>query len=250
MSADGSEPRHAAYSYNKERALDLWASGVDAPTIAERMDVPTHSINTLVLEARKRGDARAKPHDSGPSGNWNAELVDRLRALWAEGKTCRQIAAILKNGITKSAVIGKSHRLKLPPRQHPIKTARPRRQPDGSGRLRAIARARQAHIKLRGTKAPKELHWTQGVPDTLGMVPHPTCKPVSILKRTERQCSYIAGEANGPSTMMCGAPVERHSLCAFHLKLCWEPKARPAPNPAGRRQRSSLVPFIGEIPFG
>ncbi len=247
--ADGSEPRHAAYSYNKERALDLWASGVDAPTVADRMDVPVHAINTLVSEARARGDARAIAHSGGPSGNWTDALEDQLRALWTEGKTCRQIAAILRNGITKNAVIGKSHRLKLPPRAHPIKLARIRRKPEGSGRVRAIAKARKTLIRFRGETPLKQLHSGQGVPDTLVMTLHPLGNPVSILKRTERQCSYIAGDAEGPATLMCGAPVERHSLCAFHIRLCWQPRLKHPTNLAGRRQRSSLVPFIGEVPF-
>ena len=37
----------------------------------------------------------------------------QLRDLWAQGKSCSTIAAVLGHGITRNAVIGKIHRLKI-----------------------------------------------------------------------------------------------------------------------------------------
>ena len=37
----------------------------------------------------------------------------QLRDLWAQGKSCRTIAAVLGHGLTRNAVIGKIHRLKI-----------------------------------------------------------------------------------------------------------------------------------------
>lgn len=57
----------------------------------------------------------------------------------------------------------------------------------------------------------------------------PNSELVTILDRTESQCAYIPGDAKGSETMMCGAPVERRSLCAFHFAACWvsTPQRRP-----------------------
>ena len=44
--------------------------------------------------------------------NWNDERVELLRKLWAEGQSASQIAAQL-GGVSRNAVIGKVHRLKL-----------------------------------------------------------------------------------------------------------------------------------------
>ncbi len=44
--------------------------------------------------------------------NWTDERVELLRKLWAEGLSASQIAAQL-GGVSRNAVIGKVHRLKL-----------------------------------------------------------------------------------------------------------------------------------------
>lgn len=56
--------------------------------------------------------------------DWNDEAIARLRMMWADGLTTAEIGRRL--GVTKNAVVGKSHRLLLPPRPSPI-----RRMPAG-----------------------------------------------------------------------------------------------------------------------
>ena len=51
---------------------------------------------------------------------WTAERDSQLRALWDAGVSGSQIAD--RMGMTKNAVIGRAHRLKLPPRVSPIAT--------------------------------------------------------------------------------------------------------------------------------
>lgn len=51
---------------------------------------------------------------------WTAERDSQLRALWDAGVSGSQIADRI--GMTKNAVIGRAHRLKLPPRVSPIAT--------------------------------------------------------------------------------------------------------------------------------
>ncbi len=50
---------------------------------------------------------------------WNAEAIDRLRALWAEGHSTAEIGR--RMGVSKNAVVGKAHRLNLPARPSPIR---------------------------------------------------------------------------------------------------------------------------------
>ena len=47
---------------------------------------------------------------------WTDERIELLRALWADGMSCSRIAGELGGGISRNAVIGKVHRLKLPAR--------------------------------------------------------------------------------------------------------------------------------------
>jgi GcrA cell cycle regulator len=51
--------------------------------------------------------------------SWTDERVDLLKKLWGEGKTAAEIAKEL-GGVTRNAVIGKAHRLKLSNRVSPI----------------------------------------------------------------------------------------------------------------------------------
>lgn len=50
---------------------------------------------------------------------WNAETIERLRGLWAEGYSTAEIGR--RMGISKNAVVGKAHRLNLPSRPSPIR---------------------------------------------------------------------------------------------------------------------------------
>jgi GcrA cell cycle regulator len=50
---------------------------------------------------------------------WNEESISRLRALWAEGHSTAEIGR--RMAISKNAVVGKAHRLNLPPRPSPIR---------------------------------------------------------------------------------------------------------------------------------
>ncbi len=51
--------------------------------------------------------------------SWTDERVELLTKLWTEGKTAAEIAKEL-GGVTRNAVIGKAHRLKLSNRVSPI----------------------------------------------------------------------------------------------------------------------------------
>lgn len=52
--------------------------------------------------------------------SWTDERVTLLRQLWGEGKTAAEIAKRLGGGLTRNAVIGKAHRLRLSNRVSPI----------------------------------------------------------------------------------------------------------------------------------
>lgn len=52
--------------------------------------------------------------------SWTDERIERLKAMWAEGKTASVIADVL-GGVSRNAVIGKAHRLGLDSRPSPVK---------------------------------------------------------------------------------------------------------------------------------
>lgn len=50
---------------------------------------------------------------------WSEDAITQLRALWTEGHSTAEIGR--RMGITKNAVVGKAHRLKLSARPSPIR---------------------------------------------------------------------------------------------------------------------------------
>ena len=54
---------------------------------------------------------------------WTEERVELLKKLWLEGLSASQIAGVLGEGVTRNAVIGKVHRLKLSGRAKPASSA-------------------------------------------------------------------------------------------------------------------------------
>ena len=60
--------------------------------------------------------------------SWTDERIDRLKGLWTQGMTASQIADEL-GGVSRTAVIGKAHRLGLQSRPSPVK---PNEGPEGA----------------------------------------------------------------------------------------------------------------------
>lgn len=66
----------------------------------------------------RRNPGSVVVRERNPARTWPLERTERLRELWASGMVTRMIAREL--GITKNAVIGKAHRLRLERRPSPV----------------------------------------------------------------------------------------------------------------------------------
>src|SRR3982751_1872685 len=69
---------------------------------------------------------------------WTEERVELLKKLWLEGLSASQIAGVLGEGVTRNAVIGKVHRLKLSGRAKPASAA-PRARTAARPSVRRVA---------------------------------------------------------------------------------------------------------------
>src|SRR5262245_62052430 len=139
-------------------------------------------------------------HDSP----WTAERVELLAVLWAEGHSASQIAAKLNGGsITRSAVIGKVHRLKLP--------GRAPRQP-----------AQRKPYTRRGNGVPK--------PPTPPPRPRPPEPPqpqpgaphmreLPLFKLKPQHCRWPLCGMLEPARLFCAADTEGEIYCSFHQRI-------------------------------
>lgn len=218
MSADGGTVLWAKHDYDREAALDQWATGATAGTIATAFGVPLTTIRSLVAYAKERRDVRvAASHRIGAPPQWEPAQVDELRRLWATGISSAAIAREM--GLpSRNAVLGKAHRLKLParnPSAHRTYVPNP-----ATSKMRPLTKKRVANPKSADNKIKVQLQ-----PASIPLY-QPTNNPIPFGLIANGGCHYVVGPVSGPDTLMCAAPVKRRSLCKFHLNLCWYRRAK------------------------
>jgi GcrA cell cycle regulator len=170
--------------------------------------------------------------------DWNAERIALLRQRWAEGLSASSIAKELGPQISRSAVLGKVHRLKLVQpafkRRHPEKEkASPRRRgAPRKPRRRAGSGLLAAFDALRLAGRPADLESThQHAAKAFG----PTC---TLLDLTNTTCRWPVGDPGQAGFAFCGAAVfHRYPYCLAHCLIAYRAESgeRAAPAMAGQR---------------
>jgi GcrA cell cycle regulator len=136
---------------------------------------------------------------------WSDEIITKLRNLWVEGHSTAEIGRRLS--ISKNAVVGKAHRLNLPPRPSPI-----RRALEGS-----VSPQRQAPRRMQGPTLPPLAVALGG--------PAPALRPImSPPKQTSRAtpCCWPIGEPGKPSFHFCNADsLPGKPYCDDHAAIAY-----------------------------
>ncbi|MFC4625779.1 GcrA family cell cycle regulator [Daeguia caeni] len=178
--------------------------------------------------------------------NWTDERVELLKKLWNEGLSASQIAAQL-GGVSRNAVIGKVHRLKLSgrgkttttaPRSKKVNTAapaasRPSTQASnnvGGSQSHANTTVRPAATvtKTVGSAALQVEYETDTVSETVmkpaSDVVVPISRRLSLLQLSERTCKWPIGDPLSEEFHFCGHESgESSPYCAYHSKLAFQP---------------------------
>lgn len=182
--------------------------------------------------------------------SWTDDRVDQLKKMWSEGLTASQIAAKL-GGVSRNAVIGKVHRLKLESRaQSPKSTsgrkpAAPRAVSPGAraggtgGGTRSSSRGGSSSM---GGGAPRSMSTvTQTVGATVMKtevegqtlaeldtrpiedVVVPIARKLTLIEITEKTCKYPFGDPLTDDFYFCGHDVhEETPYCNYHGKVVYQ----------------------------
>lgn len=134
---------------------------------------------------------------------WTDAMVQRLIAMRNAGYSASQIATDLGGGLTRNAVIGKVHRLGLPPHADAfppqpaerVKRSSPKPRQVAST-ITGIAYVSVGNHRAYRTRQPKPLP----VNTPLQVV----CEPVAFLDRALDQCAAIVSE---DPVLCCARPV-------------------------------------------
>jgi GcrA cell cycle regulator len=135
---------------------------------------------------------------------WTEEAIAKLRTLWAEGHSTAEIGRRLS--ISKNAVVGKAHRLNLPPRPSPIR----RHEGESAPRPSAPKRAQGP------TLPPLSASMGTPVPALRAVMPTPK------YSQRATPCCWPIGEPGKPSFHFCNAAsaagkpyCEEHAAVAY-----------------------------------
>lgn len=135
--------------------------------------------------------------------SWTDERVTLLKKLWGEGKTAAEIAKAL-GGVTRNAVIGKAHRLKLSNRVSPIQQneRKEERIPEIKKpiKTRAVVMAKPANTFFKGLK---------------------------MIELKERMCRWPSGDPKDEDFAFCGcSSVPGLPYCEDHAKMAYQVPSR------------------------
>jgi GcrA cell cycle regulator len=169
---------------------------------------------------------------------WSQERVALLRQRWAEGSSASNIAKELGAGVSRCAVLGKVHRLKL--KQPEFKRHHSRKE-----RVRKRSRAPRPTSKRAGIRAPSQLmaaFQALGL-DSLFGVPYapPVSSPASraglgwgagkafgpgcgLLELDDATCRWPVGDPGEADFVFCGAaPFKAYPYCVGHCLIAYRP---------------------------
>jgi GcrA cell cycle regulator len=138
--------------------------------------------------------------------SWTDERVALLKRMWGEGKTAAEIAKEL-GGITRNAVIGKAHRLKLSNRVSPIQQDNKKAAPPVAAPVRERAAVVAPVIPRSMTAAEMAIR----------------SKGVKMTELKDRMCRWPLGDPRDADFHFCGGTgVPGLPYCPEHAKMAYQ----------------------------
>jgi len=176
---------------------------------------------------------------------WTDARIAHLKARWSQGVTAQRIARELGGGISRSAVLGKIHRLgfaELSPRawvsrSHLKKGRRALHPPAATdGALPGRIFAGQYWLPPAWVIEAKPY-----VDDPRVDADIPLAQRRSLLELTDGACRWPVGDPSHPDFFFCGADALHGELyCAAHRARAYRPAAATIPDAANPRRRRTM----------
>jgi GcrA cell cycle regulator len=163
--------------------------------------------------------------------NWTDERVELLRKLWSEGLSASQIAAQL-GSVTRNAVIGKVHRLKLSGRGRTTAAA-PRQKKTSSSAAggKSVSRAASVTRSITTSIGATALQ-TQFDAEPVARyhsrpienVVVPISRRLQLVQLSERTCKWPNGDPLTEDFSFCGNDAaETGPYCGYHSRIAFQP---------------------------
>jgi GcrA cell cycle regulator len=163
--------------------------------------------------------------------NWNDERVEQLKRLWSEGLSASQIAAQL-GGVSRNAVIGKVHRLKLSSRGRTTSTqsrqkkaAKPIASTKVQHRTASAMRAMPASIGATALQVQFDAEpVARSLIRSVENIVVPISRRLKLVELSERTCKWPIGDPLSEEFNFCGNDSgEAGPYCSYHSRLAFQP---------------------------
>ena len=164
--------------------------------------------------------------------SWTDERVEILRKLWSEGLSASQIAAQL-GSVTRNAVIGKVHRLKLSSRGRataaPTRTKKPASSSSGvrsasrpASVTRSVVTIGATALQTQFDAEPVARYQLRPVEDVVV----PISRRLQLVQLSERTCKWPNGDPLTEDFSFCGNDTaETGPYCTYHSRIAFQPAA-------------------------
>ncbi|PJB69872.1 MAG: gcrA cell cycle regulator family protein [Alphaproteobacteria bacterium CG_4_9_14_3_um_filter_47_13] len=135
--------------------------------------------------------------------SWTDERIAVLKKMWGEGKTAAEIAKEL-GGVTRNAVIGKAHRLKLSNRLSPIQQ-------------------NNKKVTLKSVEEKKPPRKVANDPRSMDLV----VKRLSLAELKDKMCRWPIGDPKDEGFCFCGLEsISGLPYCDGHARVAYQAASR------------------------
>lgn len=172
--------------------------------------------------------------------SWTDDRIDLLKQLWTEGRSASQIAAQL-GGITRNAVIGKVHRLKLETRLRTVgmeadvelRAFAPQRamlaqvvEPEPASVVSHPARrATHSIVGATALKTEPEISMADdAAPQRQSGEVVPMSRNLTLVQLSDRTCKWPLGDPLAAEFRFCGNHAgDASPYCRHHARIAFQP---------------------------
>lgn len=154
--------------------------------------------------------------------SWTNERVALLKKLWGEGKTAAEIAKEL-GGVTRNAVIGKAHRLKLSNRASPIKPIAAKKPANSQPEKASVPLAKSEKPAAPKSRSVSGKEFSGRSADEISL----NGVGVSMADLKEKMCRWPIGDPREEGFHFCGLnSVSGLPYCPEHGKIAYQAVSR------------------------
>ena len=136
--------------------------------------------------------------------SWDERKIQILKNEWGKGKTASQIAEMI-GGVSRNAVIGKAHRLKL--------------STNIKSRNNSYNHSARNQISEKKINISKRAKFRSLVLDKN----FEEAKNLSLEELNDNTCKYMEGHPTDQASSFCGRKtVEKRSYCPLHMMMVFQ----------------------------